>query len=262
MKRRTLCIIGLSVIVLIGCLSHITGSEQTSQDNTLVANQISMQIYGDEDDNTPRKDKAEVHIKALSKVKVGDLIILDLSESLGKGFDYEVEPTPPGLRTFDDGRIIVCGTGHKNVTYTFMVSCALNDDSDIAVHKVKVYGAPETGPIPDPGQNIVEKVKEWASDVKSPSKRDDALRLAQSFASVAVIIEQDTFDSPGELVQATATSNRDALGVNLEHWSQFLDSLMKELKAMAALGQLLDTKSHAPIWKDVAQGLREYSENL
>ena len=227
-----------------------------------VKGQTSMQVYGDEDDGTPRQDKAEVNIKAPDKVKVGDMIVIDLSESLGGGFDYAVEPMPPGLRTFDSGKIIVCGTGDENVTYTFMISCALDGDSDIAVHKVKVTGAAAPGPPPDPGQNIPEKVKDWADDVDSPSKRDDCVKLAQSFSSVAIIIEQDQFSTPAELVQATATSNRDALGENLSHWTPLLDSLMQELKAMAQLGKLQDVKDHARIWKDVAKGLREYATTL
>lgn len=228
---------------------------KTSQDN-------NHHIFGDEDDGTPREDKAEVNIKAPDKVKVGDMIVIDLSESLGGGFDFAVEPMPPNLKTFNDGKIIVCGTGNKNVTYTFMISCALDGDSDISVHKVKVTGAAAPGPPPDPGQNVVEKVKDWADGCDSPDKRDDAIKLAQSFASVAIIIEQDQFSTPAELVQATATSNRDALGDNLEHWTPLLDGLMTELKAMAQLGKLQDVKDHARIWRDVSKGLKEYAASL
>lgn len=219
-------------------------------------------VFGDEDDGTPRDDKAEVVAKFKDKVKVGDMIVIDLSESLGGGFDYHVEPMPPDLRTFNNGKVIVCGTGDKNVTYTFSLSCALNGDSDINVIKVKVTGAPAPGPPADPGENIVEKVKDWASEVDSPTKRDDALALAQSFSSVAIVIEQNTFSTPAELVKATATSNRDALGDNLEHWTPLLDGLMSELKAMAQLGKLGDVRDHAVIWKEVAQGLREYAATI
>lgn len=226
-----------------------------------VTNQTLMQVYS-QDDNTPRQDKAEINIKAPDKVKIGDMIFIDLSESLGDGFDYEVEPTPPGLRTFNGGKIIVCGTGSKNVTYTFSISCALNGDSDIAVHKIKVTGAVVPGPPINPGQNMVEKVKDWASDVTSPTLRDDAIKLAQSFSSVAIIIEQETFNNAESLIIATATSNRDALNGNLENWTPFLNSLMNELKAMSQLGKLRDATDHAPIWRDVAKGLKEFAAKL
>jgi len=219
----------------------------------------SMQVYGDADDQTPREDKAEVVIQGPDKVKVGTLITLDLSGSLGGGFDYEVEPKPPGLRTFDDGRIIVCGTGAKDVTYTFMVSCALGGDSDIAIHKVRVTGGQANGPPPKPGEDLQAKVLDWIEDVESPSKRDDAMKLAQSFSSIAIIIDQDTFTTPVEIIQATATSNRDALGTRVQAWAPLLDSLMLELRAMAQDGKLSDVKSHAFVWKEVAQALRDYA---
>ncbi len=247
-------------------LFYATSDGQTSAVQTITHNvdtpgQTSATVYG-QDDNTPCEDKAEINIKAPDKVKVGDMIVIDLSESLGGGFDYEVEPTPPGLRTFDNGKIIVCGTGSKNVTYIFSISCALKGDSDIAVHKIKVTGAAAPGPPVDPGHNIVEKVKDWAADVTSPTLRDDAMKLAQSFASVAVVIEQDTFNDAESLIIATAASNRDALNGNIENWTPLLNSLMGELKAMARLGKLLDVTDHAPIWRDVAKGLREFAATL
>ena len=225
------------------------------------AHQISQQVCGDENDGTPRIDKAEVVIQGPDKVKVGDLIVLDLSDSLGAGFDYQVIPEPPGLQVFNNGRTIVCGTGDENIEYLFMISCALDGDSDIKTHIVRVYGA-VVGPPPSPGQNMVQKVKDWCDDVDSPNKHDDAIALAQSFSSVAIIIEQNTFSDPAELVRATSTSNRDALRDNLEHWTPLLDSLMMELKAMSDAGQLPDIQSHVRIWKDVAQGLREYAANM
>ncbi len=242
-------ILGISIVVIGIFLFAVMFISTNRQDH----------VYGDE---TPNEGGAEVNIQAPAKVKIGDLIILDLSESIGTGFDYKVEPVPPGLQTFNDGRVIICGTGNKNVTYTFMVSCALDNDSDIGIHKIKVTGSQAPGPPPEPGKNIVAKVKDWVVDVKAPNKRIDAIRLAQSFASVAIIIEQDMFNTPAELVQATSTSNRDALGTNIENWKPLLDSLMQELKAMAKLGKLSTVKDHAQVWKEVAQGLREYAETL
>ncbi len=222
----------------------------------------SMQIYGDEDDGTPRDDQAEVVVDGPESVKIGDLIYIDLSSSLGSGFAYEVEPMPPGLRTFDNGQVIVCGTGNKNVTFTFSISCALDGDSDVVIHKVKVSGAKAPGPPANPGDNLVQKVQDWVSEVDSPEQRDDAIKLAQSFASMAVIIEQGTFSTPTQLIQATATSNRDALKDNLVYWAPLLDNLMNELKAMAAVGKLPTTEAHGRVWNEVAQGLREYAETL
>lgn len=255
MKRKIMLVTLFTMLVAMSvCYSKTTPLAE-------VFGQAISPVHADAEDET-RADQAEVNIKAPDRVKVGDMIVVDLSDSLGDGFDYEVEPTPPGLRTFNNGQIIVCGTGGKNVTYTFMVSCALGGDSDIAVHKVIVEGEKVPTPPSDPGDNLVKKVKAWASDVYSPTKRDDALALSQSFASIAIIIDSGTFSTNSELVAATAASNRDALGHNLDKWTPVLNSLMSELKAMAQLGKLPDVQSHSKVWKDVARGLKEYANTL
>ncbi len=254
MKKRTrvLAAMFMSTLIIGGMVSYKFNLRQNFD-----IYGVQTLIAGDDEDT-----KAEVNIKAPDRVRVGDLILIDLSASLGAGFDYKVMPEPPGLRIFDDGRTIVCGTGDKNTEYLFIVSCALDGDSDIQTHIIRIYGASEPGPSPNPGENIVGKVKDWCDSVTSPTQRDDAIRLAQSFASVAVIIEQDSFDDSSALIQATVNSNRDALGDNLSHWTPLLDSLMNELKLMADTGQLTTIKAHSQVWKDVASGLRAYAESI
>lgn len=251
--RRELIIAATVIIIFVGGL--LLGKSRSST-------QTSMQVYSESVDEASDDGKARVVIKAPEKIKIGDIITIDLSESSGEGFDYEVEPLPPGIRTFDNGKIIVCGTGDKNVTYTFMISCALEGSSNIKVHKIKVYGAQDTETPETPGENIVVKVKDWVSEVDSPSKREDAIKLAQSFASVAIVINQGTFTDVKSLIDATAKSNRDALGDKIEYWAPLLDALHKELNAMAQLGKLSDIRIHGRIWSEVAQGLREYAETI
>lgn len=211
--------------------------------------------------DSPRKDKPEVIIEAPSSVKVGDMIIVDLNKSIGDGFDMIIRPKPPQVRIFDGGKVVVTATGYKTVEYLFIVSCALNGESDVKVHIVKVLGLQPVIPT-NPGDNVAEKVISWCESVDSPTLRDDALKLAQSFASLAVVIENGTFQTPKEIVSATKTSNRDALGTNLDHWVPLLDGLMNELKAMAKIGLLPDAFAHGPVWRSVSKGLKAYAENL
>lgn len=209
-----------------------------------------------------RVDQAEVNIKAPVSVKVGDVIYIDLSESLGGGFDFEITPKPPGLRTFDEGRIIVCGTGNANITYTVTVSCALEGDSDLGTHKIRVSGAQEVVVPVNPGEGLVDKVGEWALDVDSASKKVEALALADSFEETAGLINDDTLKSIDTITKVTAASNRNALGDNIDSWRPFLDSLSRELKAMSMDDQLIDAEDHAPVWLELSQGLRKYANTL
>ena len=194
-------------------------------------------------------------------VKIGDMIIIDLSKSIGDGFDMIIRPEPPQFKVFDNGKIVVTASGYTNADYLFIISCALNGKSDVKTHVVRVVGPEPIKPI-NPGEDIVGKVQRWCGDVNSPTLRDDAIKLAQSFASLSTVIENGTFNTPSEIVAATKVSNRDALGDNLQYWVPLLDGLMNELKVMADLGMLPDAVSHGPIWRSVSEGLKAYADKL
>ncbi len=212
-------------------------------------------------DDTPNVEKPEVVIEAPKSVKVGDMIVIDLSKSIGTGFDMIIIPEPPQVKVFDDGKVVVTATGYKTTEFLVIVACALDGKSDVKTQTIKVVGPQPVVPV-NPGENMLGKVQEWCAGVTSPTQRDDAIKLSQSFASLASVIENGTFQTPAEIIAATKTSNRDALGANLEHWIPLLDGLMNELKAMSKAGMLPDAKSHGPVWRSVSEGLKAYAEKL
>jgi hypothetical protein len=202
-----------------------------------------------------------VVINAPKVVQVGDMIVVDVSGSNGAGFDWEVIPAPPSVRLFNDGQVMCAATGPKAGKYLFIVSCARDGRSNVKTHVVNVRG--NEPPVPDkPGVNVASKVRGWCEGIESPTQRDDAMKLAQAFASLATVIEGGAFENPAELVIATKAATKGALGANLKHWLPLLDGLMVELKAMAQAGMLQDISAHAPVWKAVAQGLNEYAQQL
>lgn len=200
---------------------------------------------------------ARVVIDAPSKVAIGELVKIDLSQSQGGGFDFIITPTPPGLAVFDGGKTIVCGTGPKPTVYTVIVSCALEGNSDVALLTIEV-----SDKVIEPDKSLMPKIKSWASVVMSPNRREEAMTLAQSFASVGIIAEQGGFENVDAMLEATAISNRDALGKSLQYWVPFLDSLMRELEIIADNGGLNTIDEHAQVWKSVAEGLRVFAEGL
>ena len=252
MKSLRASIISLVVIASLFCVSH--GPTTHADDHLTVHGQLP--AIGQVDESGPR-----VVIEAPTSVKVGDMIIVDLSKSVGEGFDMIIKPTPPQVRVFDNGKVVVTATGYKTTEYTFIVSCALDNKSDVEIHSIKVIGPQPVIPV-NPGEDIPRKVLSWCEGVESPTLRDDALKLAQSFASLATVIENGTFQEPGEIVAATKQSNRDALGTNLEYWVPLAEGLMNELKAMAKLGMLPDAEAHGPVWRAVSEGLKAYADEL
>jgi hypothetical protein len=253
MKPTTRIAAALVLIVSLFCAQLSPAAPQTHK------HPPDTRVYTQDDSG--REDKPEVVIEAPTTVKVGDMIVIDLSKSLGGGFDMIVKPTLPSARVFDEGKVIVSGTGYKTQEYLVIVSCALNGQSDVKTHTIRVIGPQPMTPV-NPGENIAGKVSDWCEAVDSPTPRDDALKLAQSFASLASVIENNTFETPREIITATKTSNRDALGTNLDHWIPLLDGLMNELKAMEAAGMLPDAQAHGPVWRAVSEGLTAYAAQL
>lgn len=246
----------LLAILLMCVLSAMMGAQAPPADSLPAADNLPTTVLGADDPDAPN-----VVINAPVVVKVGDMIVVDVSESNGAGFDWKVVPEPPDMRIFNDGKIMCAATGPSPIEYLFIVSCALDGKSNVKTHVVKVEA--NTPIIPDqPGQRVAEKVAEWCADIESPTKRDDAMKLAQAFASLATVIEGGAFDTPDEVVAATKAATRDALGDNLEVWVPLLNGLTTELKAMAQVGLLQDTESHAPVWSAVAEGLSKYAESL
>lgn len=250
---RTVCL-QLGLILLFGITFCVVGPS-----DTVPANDNLPAVVAGDDEVDP--EAANVVIDAPKAVQVGDMIVVDVSGSIGGGFDWEVIPAPPSVRLFNDGKVMCAATGPTSGEYLFIISCARDGQSNVKTHVVTVLG---NGPVvPDkPGVNIASKVLVWCSGVESPTPRDDAMKLAQAFASMATVIEGGAFENPAELVVATKAATKDALGDNLKHWVPLLDGLMNELKTMAQAGMLQDISAHAPVWKAVAQGLNEYAQQL
>lgn len=198
---------------------------------------------------------AKVVIKAPASVKAGDLVVLDVSGSNAMSFAWKVVPETANFLVIDGGKRAVFSNGTGG-DFLFIVSAAKGDTVDVKTHTVKVDG-PDGTPAPT---DIASKVAAWCEPVESPTKRDEALKLAQSFSSVAAVITPAM--TPEDIGEATKKSNRDALGENVTKWEPFLISLMGELQSQAEAGNLPDTEAHAKAWRSIAEGLKRYADTL
>jgi hypothetical protein len=199
-------------------------------------------------------DAVSVIVKAPTKANVGKLILLDVSESNAVAFTWKVIPETDNFVVDDDGKRAFFSAEAAG-EYTFVIAGAKDNEGDIAIHKITIGGGPAA-----PTDGLADKIKGWSDPVKSPTKRDDALKLSQSFASVSAIVQPTM--KPADILEATKKSNRDALGDNMTLWTPFFESLQKELQARAAAGKLTDADSHAKAWREIADGLRKYAESM
>jgi len=221
-------------------------------------------VYGDQQvmtaiaQDAPVAESAKLVIEGPTKVKAGDLVVLSVEKSRAATFKWIVIPSTTNYLVIDNGKRVVFSSGSSQIPeFKFIVACSLGDTCDVAVHTVTVIG--QTTEIVD---SFESKIAGWCESVKSDTKRDDILKLAQSFSSVAMIMEGGTLVTPTDIVNATFKSNKDALGDKLDAWLPFREGLANELRQMSANGKLADTAAHLQVWKIIAGSLRNYAQKL
>lgn len=190
--------------------------------------------------------------------KAGQLIVLDVSKSNATSFTWVVEPPTANFLVIDGGKRAVFSHGSPG-EFLFIVAGAKDGEVGVTTHRIKVEGGQPPFPNVD---GIAAKIPLWCESVVSDNKKDEALKLAQSFASVASIVDSGVVMTPEDVVLSTKNANRDALGENINKWVPLLEALQGELKSMSAAGTLSDTASHAKVWRDIAEGLRQYANTL
>jgi hypothetical protein len=200
---------------------------------------------------------AKVLLTAPAEVQAGELVVLDVSESSATSYVWKVLPESKDFLVIDGGKRAVFSHGSSG-TFLFIVSVAKGDTVDVKTHSMKVNG-PDGPPAP---ANLSSKIAGWCENVKSPTKRDDALKLGQSFRSVSSTIAAGVITTPADIVAATKRSNQEALGANVKHWEPFLTALQAELKAQAEAGNLPDSEAHVKAWRSIGDGLNKYAESL
>lgn len=205
------------------------------------------------------QEQAKLVVEGPTNAEVGELVVISVEKSSATTFKWITLPSTPDFLVIDDGKRAVFSS-RKGGEYKFIIACSLGDTCDVVVHTVFIEGEPDTPSAP--GTSLSSKIATWCNQVNSENKKGEALKLAQSFNSVGLIIDGGSLSTPSEIVAATSISNREALGDSLEAWKPFRTGLAEELRALAEAGLLPDAEAHAKVWKGVASALREYAETL
>ena len=193
---------------------------------------------------------AQVVLVAPAEVAPSQLVILDAGESTADSITWSCEPKTANWLVIDNGRRAVFSGASGE--YLFIVAAAKGGSVDVKTHRIKITeGAPD--------ESLKAKIAEWAEPIQSPSKRDDLIRLSQSFASIASAVEVGGL-SPENILAATKTSNQAALGANAAYWQPLFNELTAYLQADAE--NLTDAPSLAAKWREISAALAEYSRTL
>lgn len=202
---------------------------------------------------TPSIEVAQVVLKMPEKAKVGELVIIDASDSVASQFVWRIGPETKDFLVIENGKRLVF-SARASGEFNFTVAVAYKDTVDVQIRKLVITG------VPSPTDDISSKVAQWCSLVQSNDTKAEAKRLANSFESIAAFAASGVLDSPAAVLAATKKANQDALGDDAGAWTPFFEQLKTELISLAEAGKLPDTQAHAAAWRAIAEGLNAFAE--
>lgn len=249
MKRLSLalllsCLVGLVAYLPTADFAAFSSAQQHKVERTLTQAPTTPEIV---------EVDLSLEMVAPTKVKVGDLVVLSVEESNAVNFEWKVLPSTDNFLVIDRGRRAVFSSGNPG-EFTFVVAAAKQDQVAVIIHKIQVIGEARS--------DFASQVVALCEKVASPSKRDDVLLLSQSFASVAIAMEQGKLSTPAEIAEATRQSNQQALGERLSDWEPFAKGLAALLFDLNKAGKLSTPDEHVAIWKEISTVLRAYAGEL
>lgn len=211
---------------------------------------------------TPTPEPVEgIAILAPDKVKPGQLVVLSV-DGEATSLSWQVIPPTDNFLPIDGGRrAVFCHDGSGK--FIFVLAVAKDGVVEVKMHTILVEGVVPPIPPVNPVNDFSTKVASWCEQVQSPTKRDDALKLSQSFISVAATIASGVIKEPKDILEVTKTATRSALDeTGVQNWVPFLEALRMELNAMDTAGKLNSADAHAATWRAIGEALRAYAESL
>lgn len=193
-------------------------------------------------------DHADVVVVCPETARVGQLVVLDASESYVDNFKWESPDSVDNFIVIEGGKRAFF-SAEKAGTYHFWVAGALDETVDLDHVCIQVDGG---GPAPQP-VGLEARVRQWLKLVKSENWKSEAEALGASFQSLSAQISAGVIRTPDDVIKATTISNRSALGNSISDWEGFGQELRKELNGLRDAGKLSDMPSHATLWLEIGQ---------
>lgn len=158
-----------------------------------------------------------IELDAPDTCVVGELVTLDGSKSESE-LTWKVLRVDSSLEECLDFKSfgkVACFSARASSHWLVIVSGVSKDGKPSMITHSIVVG--------DGGGSVVNlesKIRTWARKVETENRREEAIKLAQSFRALAGA------ELPADkIIEATAFANKQALGDSLEAWMPFLDPL-------------------------------------
>jgi len=200
---------------------------------TLVGLYLSMQ----KDTST-----VKVSITAPDTFEQGQLILLDASRSQATNLTWKMIPETSNFKIISGGKQALFSGDGSVAVYTIFIAGCKDRKIDSVIHTLSFgKGKIKIGKLNPFQMKLISWIPTNATD-------EERIRLAQSFKSMATLILNNQLESEDDIIKATAWSNREALGNDIEKWNPFFAELKNELEANPP-------ENHAVKWREIALAL-------
>ena len=224
---------------------------------------LPLVIRAEPDVQRLRMPRPVARIDGPPAVRVGDMVILDASHSLGAlTYTWRLEPAVHGLIIFDNGKRIAFSNASPGV-YLFILAVGGEGSApSIAVHTVEL-GQPEMAVVQEapsaqvsvPQRDIPAEVASWLNLVESPNRNAEARVLAGSFRQVVALIRTGVIRSPDDISAHTGELAKGALGDAIVYWAPWFSQLTMLLDELKSQGILESLDHYENAWLNVARVL-------
>ena len=210
---------------------------------------------------SPAYGQVEAIIKGPDTVNIGDLVILNASDSLGDNHKWVADARTVG-KYFEvpDQKMLFFAIGTPGEYKFQLIVADKNANIDETVHSVIVgpmIPIPDDVPVPpkppvDPN-DFSAKVKEWASEVNDPN---GAQALALVYRQSAESISANTLNAANALVAVRAASDSALLlSTNPVPWDKFREKISAEATLRTQKGILSSPRQMAQFFAEITNGL-------
>jgi hypothetical protein len=189
------------------------------------------------------------------KCAVGDLVILDASQSLGQAYHWVLVNSQKTFLPIEEGRRLVFASGHEG-EFIFVLIVGGHDDTqqlaaDVAEHRVTIGSPP---PAPSSFDVFPRELPGWTEELVTDNRRGEARQLAAVFRQYAAKAAE--FQTLAELARATSDDYKLRLGLDTYlAWRTVLERVEQELQRLRDEGLLASPPAFAAAWQAVAAGL-------
>ena len=214
-------------------------------------------------------------------VRVGQLVILSLKitndaspEAItGAQVEWKTNPETNNFLVIDDGQRAVVCFEKPGSTHRFAVAVHVDGILKLEFFDITVEGAAPTPKpvdpvdpvdpvVPTPGDFDGLHAKVLASVASVSTNPVDVQALASAFRTIALATDSGQYNTVGEMIIATSTATKKALGGNLNDWAVFRATLSTELQRLNREGKLVTVQHHSSAWKLIAKALTEHANSL